>query len=198
MSYRVLSDINATSVIMPTALVGTVLLTLRGRGVGMSEMVRRIEWLSNRVTGKGGRVAHQSGQSRELVVQRALEVLGSGLVGKVEGLAEDTYFAVDRFQLSFYRNMTIHLFIAEALVCVSLYTKVKLGSGPDVQRISFEELYTQVNFLSQVSHVVTICLRARPLRRYSSSNTNSYTPYQAWRPICRRPFTSSRPSRSYN
>ena len=34
LGYRVLSDINNVSVMMPTALVGTVLLTLRGRGEG--------------------------------------------------------------------------------------------------------------------------------------------------------------------
>ena len=32
MGYKILSDINAVSVVMPTALIGTVLLTLRGRG----------------------------------------------------------------------------------------------------------------------------------------------------------------------
>jgi glycerol-3-phosphate O-acyltransferase len=36
LGYKVLSDINAVSVVMPTALIGTVLLTLRGRGVGKS------------------------------------------------------------------------------------------------------------------------------------------------------------------
>lgn len=150
LGYRVLSDINAASVIMPTALVGTVLLTLRGRGVGIAELVRRVEWLSNRVAAAGGRVAHFAGRETRDVVERALEVLGKGLVGKIDGLPEDTYYAVDRFQLSFYRNMTIHLFIAEALVCASMYTRVKLGGGPDVQRISYEELYAQVAFLSQL------------------------------------------------
>ncbi|KAL8955995.1 MAG: hypothetical protein Q9183_006456 [Haloplaca sp. 2 TL-2023] len=38
LGYKVLSDINAVSVVMPTALIGTVLLTLRGRGVGKSEL----------------------------------------------------------------------------------------------------------------------------------------------------------------
>lgn len=150
LGYRVLSDINAASVIMPTALVGTVLLTLRGRGVGIAELVRRVEWLSDRVGAAGGRVAHFAGHETRDVVERALEVLGKGLVGKVEGLPEDTYYAVDRFQLSFYRNMTIHLFIAEALVCVSMYVRVKLGGGPEVQRISYEELYNQASFLSQL------------------------------------------------
>lgn len=112
MGYKVLSDINAVSVVMPTALIGTVLLTLRGRGVGKSELIRRVEWLSERVRAKGGRVAHFAGAATSDVVDRGLEVLGKDLVGLVQGLAEPTYFAVDRFQLSFYRNMTIHLFIS--------------------------------------------------------------------------------------
>ncbi|MCJ1275685.1 hypothetical protein MMC21_003488 [Puttea exsequens] len=150
LGFKVLSDINAVSVVMPTALIGTVLLTLRGRGVGKSELIRRVEWLSGRVRNKGGRIAHFAGAPTEVVVERGLEVLGPGLVGVVDGLAETTLFAVDRFQLSFYRNMTIHLFISEALVSAAMYTRVKQGGGPANQRIFFEALYDQVSFLSQV------------------------------------------------
>ncbi|KAE8372024.1 acyltransferase [Aspergillus bertholletiae] len=150
LGYRVLSEINDVSVMMPTALVGTVLLTLRGRGVGKAELVRRVEWLCERVRMKGGRVAHFYRFPTEVVVDRALEVLGSKLVGVVSGLAEPTYYAVDRFQLSFYRNMTIHLFITEALVSAAMYTKVKRGGGPSHQRISYTDLLNQVSFLSQL------------------------------------------------
>ena len=151
LGFKVLSDINAVSVVMPTALIGTILLTLRGRGVGQSELVRRVEWLSDRVRNKGGRVAHFGGVSTRVVVDRGLEVLGPGLVGLIEGLAETTYYAVDRFQLSFYRNMTIHLFISEALVSAAMYTRVKRGGGPLDQRIEYSALFDQVSFLSQVS-----------------------------------------------
>ena len=150
LGFKVLSDINAVSVVMPTALIGTVLLTLRGRGVGKHELIRRVDWLSDRVRSKGGRVAHFAGAPTEVVVDRGLEVLGSGLVGVVAGLPETTYYAVDRFQMSFYRNMTIHLFISEALVSAAMYTKVKQGGGPENQRISFKDLYEQVSFLSQL------------------------------------------------
>ncbi|KAB8069262.1 acyltransferase [Aspergillus leporis] len=150
LGYRVLSEINDVSVMMPTALVGTVLLTLRGRGVGKAELVRRVEWLCERVRMKGGRVAHFYRYLTEVVVDRALEVLGPKLVGEVAGLAEPTYYAVDRFQLSFYRNMTIHLFITEALVSAAMYTKVKRGGGPSHQRISYTDLLSQVSFLSQL------------------------------------------------
>ncbi|KAH3941997.1 hypothetical protein HBH53_195580 [Parastagonospora nodorum] len=150
LGYKVLSDINDVSVVMPTALVGTVLLTLRGRGVGKSELIRRVEWLSERVRAQGGRVAHFGNLATSVVVDRALDVLGPGLVGLVPGLPEDTFYAVDRFQLSFYRNMTIHLFILQSLVSAALYTKVKQGGGPEYQRISYADMHSQVYFLSQL------------------------------------------------
>ncbi|KAG9555726.1 acyltransferase-domain-containing protein, partial [Aureobasidium melanogenum] len=135
---------------MPTALVGTVLLTLRGRGAGKSELVRRVDWLTERVKKQGGRIAHFSGLPTTVVVERALEVLGPNLVGEYKNLPERTYYAADRFQLSFYRNMTIHLFVSEALVSAALYTKVKLGGGPEYQSISYNDLYDYVYFLSQL------------------------------------------------
>ncbi|KAH0340776.1 acyltransferase-domain-containing protein, partial [Aureobasidium melanogenum] len=150
LGYKVLSDINAVSVVMPTALVGTVLLTLRGRGAGKSELVRRVDWLTERVKKQGGRIAHFSGLPTTVVVERALEVLGPNLVGEYKNLPEKTYYAADRFQLSFYRNMTIHLFVSEALVSAALYTKVKLGGGPENQSISYHDLYDYVYFLSQL------------------------------------------------
>lgn len=46
--------------------------------------------------------------------------------------------------------MTIHLFISEALVSASLYTRVKLGGGPAHQEISYDALRDQVLFLSSL------------------------------------------------
>ena len=150
LGYKVLAEINEVSVIMPTALVGTVLLTLRGRGVGKTQLISRVEWLSERVRAQGGRVAHFANIPTSDVVERALEVLGPKLVGLVPGLPEETFYAVDRFQLSFYRNMTIHLFVLQALVSAAMYTKVKLGGGPENQCITYADLHSQVYFLSQL------------------------------------------------
>ena len=150
LGYRVLSEINAVSVVMPPALVGTVLLTLRGRGVGRSELIRRVDWLSELVRSRGGSVAHFGPHPTASVVDRALEVLGPALVGKVDGLPEDTFYAVDRFQLSFHRNMTIHLFVSEALVCCALYARIKLGGPLPEQSMPYPELLDYVYFLSQL------------------------------------------------
>jgi 1-acyl-sn-glycerol-3-phosphate acyltransferase len=96
MGYKVLSEINDVSVVMPSALCGTVLLTLRGRGVGKSELIRRVDWLRERIIVRGGRVAHFAGLPTEVVVAKALDVLGPELVGTLGSLPEETYYAVDR------------------------------------------------------------------------------------------------------
>ena len=174
LGYKVLSDINDVSVVMPTALVGTVLLTLRGRGVGKSQLSNRVEWLRDRIQYRGGRVAHFHGLETSEVVERALEVLGPALVGEVHDLAEPTYYAVDRFQLSFYRNMTIHLFISEALISAALYSKVKQGGSSTAQQMPWDELREQVVFLSQVSRYATCSSsKSANIRTSSFSAANS-------------------------
>lgn len=150
LGYRVLGHINDVAVVMPTALIGTVLLTLRGRGVGKEELIRRVEWLTARIRAKGGRVAHFGEAPLSEIVDRGLEVLGKDLVGVVDGLPEPTYFANDRFQVSFYRNKVIHLFVSEALVSAAIYTTVKQGGGPATQDIRYGDLRDQVLFLSSL------------------------------------------------
>ncbi|KAI5803686.1 acyltransferase-domain-containing protein [Geopyxis carbonaria] len=149
LGYRVLNDINAVSVVMPTSLIGTVLLTLRGRGVSKPELVSRITWLAARIRAKGGRVADFGGLTTPEVVDRGLEVLGD-LVGSVDGLAEETVYAVDRFQLSFYRNMVMHLFVGETIVAASMYTRIKAGGPADTQRVPYADLLAHVDFLSRL------------------------------------------------
>lgn len=150
LGYKVLADINAVSVVMPVSLIGTVLLTLRGRGIGKSELVRRIEWLSEQIRRKGGRVADFGSVGTETIVERGLEVLGD-LVGRNdEQLAEECFYAKDRFQLSFYRNMVIHLFISETIVCCAMYTRIKQGGGPPNQVVPYDVLLDHVAFLSKV------------------------------------------------
>lgn len=69
LGYRVLERINAAAVVMPAALVGTVLLTIRGRGVGRAELIRRVKTLKSAIVVRGGRVADFAG-AEEAVVDR--------------------------------------------------------------------------------------------------------------------------------
>ncbi|KAF9579164.1 hypothetical protein BGW38_004682, partial [Lunasporangiospora selenospora] len=149
LGYKVLADINSVSVVMPTALVGTVVLTLRGRGVGRSELIRRVEWLKREILSKGGRVANFSGMETGEVVDRALGVL-KDLVAAQKNLLEPVFYAVKRFELSFYRNQLIHLFVHEAIIAVTMYTRIKIGGAKSSQHISQEDLLDEVTFLSRL------------------------------------------------
>jgi hypothetical protein len=55
---------------MPSALVGTVILTLRGRGVGRNELIRRVEWLRRIIINKGGKVAEFGNMPTGVIVDR--------------------------------------------------------------------------------------------------------------------------------
>ena len=147
LGFRILSDINAWSVIMPTALVGTVILTLRGRGVGRSELIRRINWLRREVLIKGGKVADFGGVSTSVIVDRAVQALSS-LIGIRKELLEPVFYAVKRFELSLYRNQVIHLFIQEAIVAAAMYATIKKGQTH--RRIRKGVLLEDVKFLSQL------------------------------------------------
>ncbi|KAJ3360646.1 hypothetical protein GGF32_008262 [Allomyces javanicus] len=144
LGYRVLSDINQVSVIMPSALVGTVILTLRGRGVSRTDLVTKVEWLRHQVLLKGGKVA-EFGDATEVIVDRVLAILGSDMIGERKDLLEPVYFVKKRFELSWYRNQTIHLFITESILCAVL--EVLLREHTNVSR---QRLLQDVSFLSQL------------------------------------------------
>ncbi|CAG8824387.1 12834_t:CDS:2, partial [Gigaspora rosea] len=83
--------------------VGTVILTLRGRGVGRNELIRRVDWLKAAILAKGGRVKDFCGMSTAEIVDRAMAVL-KDLIKERKDLLEPVFYAEKRFELSFYRN----------------------------------------------------------------------------------------------
>ncbi|RKO99400.1 hypothetical protein CXG81DRAFT_14564, partial [Caulochytrium protostelioides] len=150
LGFKVMADVNRVSVIMPTSLVGTILLTLRGRGVGHNELVRKVNWLVKRIQRKGGHVADFGGMTTDAVVERAVHVLGD-LIGRRTDLLEYVYYPLKRFELSFYRNNVIHLFIAEAVVSTAMYATVKNGGPVHNQRLLVKpQLLNDVSFISQL------------------------------------------------
>ncbi|KAI8824355.1 acyltransferase-domain-containing protein [Fimicolochytrium jonesii] len=150
LGFRILSDINAASVIMPTALVGTVVLTLRGRGVGRDELIRKVNWLKREILTKSGRVAHFGDMSTAAIVERAVQQMRD-LIGQRTDLLEPVYYPLKRFELSFYRNQVIHLFLAESILSMAMYATVKNGGPVHSQRIMLRpSLAEDVSFVSQL------------------------------------------------
>lgn len=149
--YKVLNDINKVAIIMPTSLIGTVLLTLRGSGISRGDLIRRVDWLINTIKNQGGRVG-SFGARTEDIVDNGLSVLGPQLVSvETKGLVEPIYSAKDTFQLSYYRNQVIHLFVSDAIVSVALHSLIKrYQDGKVLPRVNIADLIVQVQFLSRL------------------------------------------------
>ena len=149
LGYRVLADINKVTVVMPAALVGTVILTLRGRGVSRSELIRRVDWVKDAIIAKGYMVADFGAMSTAEIVDRALSVM-KDLITEEKDVMEPTFTPAKRFELSFYRNQVMHIFVSEALVSAALYTKVKQGGSAPMQRMTRAALTEECSFISHV------------------------------------------------
>ncbi|GAA5992372.1 hypothetical protein JCM10908_000451 [Rhodotorula pacifica] len=149
LGYEVLAGINDCAIIMPAGLVGTVMLTIRGRGIGKSELVVKVVWLKSAIEARGGKVADFGEMTVEEVVDRALLVL-KDLIGEQQGLIEPTYHPISRFELSFYRNQVIHLFVEESMLCAVLYTRVKAGGAAPAQRIEKSDCLHELHFISRL------------------------------------------------
>eukprot|EP01062_Namystynia_karyoxenos_P081633 TRINITY_DN9008_c0_g1_i1.p2 TRINITY_DN9008_c0_g1~~TRINITY_DN9008_c0_g1_i1.p2 ORF type:complete len:761 (+),score=336.21 TRINITY_DN9008_c0_g1_i1:96-2378(+) len=145
LAYQVLDSINAVSSCTPTALVGTVLLTTRGRGVGRTELIWRVNWLRREIMRNGGRVPYFLTESTGEVVDTALGVLGDLVSTVEEGLLEPVYRVAKHFELSYYRNMVVHVFIEQAIIACAVHRYIMKYDAPEV---SIAKLMPTVRFLS--------------------------------------------------
>lgn len=63
---------------------------------------------------------------------------------------EPTFYPISPFELSYYRNQVIHLFVEEAIVCAALYSVIKKGGGKPLQRMKYNDLFSEISFLSSL------------------------------------------------
>lgn len=144
--YRILNDINATAVVMPAALVGTVLLTQYGRGLSRSALIEGVTRLRQRILAKGYEVADFGLRDIGEMVDRAIALMRRLVTVHAEN-HEPLYEPVHVFELSFYRNQVMHIFVHEGLFCAALYTSVKRG---EARRMSYTELVDTCGFISRL------------------------------------------------
>lgn len=152
LAYHVLEEINRVSSVTPTALVGTVLLCTQGRGIGRRALISKVEWLRGEVVRSGGHMSRFYDFPGELtaeVVDSALGVLGN-LVQTFTGLVEPVYCVAPgmSFELSYYRNLCVHVFIHQAIVTAVLHRAVQ--RQPNVRRVERTSIMSDVRFLSRL------------------------------------------------
>eukprot|EP01064_Diplonema_japonicum_P031322 TRINITY_DN5555_c0_g1_i1.p1 TRINITY_DN5555_c0_g1~~TRINITY_DN5555_c0_g1_i1.p1 ORF type:complete len:727 (+),score=97.49 TRINITY_DN5555_c0_g1_i1:49-2181(+) len=144
-AYRVMDDINRISTITPTAIVGTVLLTTRGRGVGREELFRKVLWLKDEIEKSGGDVAWPAGSTSE-IIDMSLKVLGD--LVEPHYLLEPVYSVKNHLELSFYRNMVVHVFTEKAIVAASLHSFMR--ADPSRKTVQQQELMEMAGKLSRL------------------------------------------------
>lgn len=152
MAYHTLEEINRVSSVTPTALVGTAMLCTMSRGVGRADLINRVAWLREKIIRTGGHVSGFFDFPGELtgeVVDTALHVLGSLVIEK-QGFLEPVYAIAPgkHFELSYYRNMCVHIFIHQAIIAVVLQHFVE--RTPDLREVKIEAVMKDVRFLSKL------------------------------------------------
>lgn len=149
LGYRVVYDISHASLAMPTSLVATILLTHIGRGLTLSELAEKVDWLRPEILRRGAPVA-TTGDTRE-IVEKSLRVLSS-MVKRPADVVEPLIRARDsrRIELSFYKNQIIFVFVPEALIAAGVAANngclpPRTSSAIDAAKVSAD-----VRFLSQI------------------------------------------------
>ena len=125
LGFRTLHECNRVGVIQGTALVGTVLLMHKDRGLKLSDLVEKVEWLRREICSRGGKV--QEMDSVEDTVSEVIDKImwGSGrarLIKKHKSVVMTSLFTpMETLELSTFRNNLIHLFVQDGVVAISLY-----------------------------------------------------------------------------
>lgn len=153
--YRILNDINKVAVIMPSALVGTALLTSGRRGLDRSELMSRVASIIGLVNDAHGSLGgipkpatQLTGEDIVSVVDAAVDVLGPSLVEiECDELYKSIYRPKDEFKLSYYRNQTLHVFRKQSIASLAIYT---LSQKTDSIRLPYADLVTEIDFLNNL------------------------------------------------
>lgn len=147
LAYQTMYKINMVSSALPTSLVVTALLTHEGRGLSKPQLVRRVTWLRQEITKRGGTVCNLQGNPSSVVDQVAV-LLGSA-IGRHTHLLETVYTPLKRFELSYYRNSLIHFFVSESIIACCLYS-FRINGARQLDRIAKSELMHAAQYLSRL------------------------------------------------
>eukprot|EP01135_Chromosphaera_perkinsii_P010764 Nk52_evm43s2209 gene=Nk52_evmTU43s2209 len=171
LGYRILDDINCVTVITPTMLVGTVLLTTRGRGIARDELIKKVDSLRAEIIYNGGKVAKFRVGTTGEVVDRAVRVLGD--LVQINVLTQPVYIAAKRFELSYYRNAVSHIFVRQSLVALSLYAHIKSNKGK-TSEVRRSKLIDNVEYLTQLLKLEFVFKRQSDLQRTLQKERGEY------------------------
>ncbi|MCS6799400.1 MAG: 1-acyl-sn-glycerol-3-phosphate acyltransferase [Myxococcota bacterium] len=125
LGHRVAWEINRVTVVTPSALLATALLLPRRRGITWSDQVALCPRLADELVGLGAPMASalDGGRVRPEVLAEAVELFLDGKLLVRHGRGEHAVFEVPeerRLAVEYYKNNTLHFFVAHALVAAAV------------------------------------------------------------------------------
>lgn len=137
-------------VIMPTAIVATVILMYR-KGIKEEELVSQVEIIAQELACRGIKVATINASTPSVAVKMALTHLDN-LLNKKKDIFHPSVSAKSDYKnilmLSYYRNTLLFAFFNDALIACSL-----MAFGHDLARkegVGIERLWEEVSFLQKL------------------------------------------------
>jgi glycerol-3-phosphate O-acyltransferase len=147
LAHRIVYGVNRCTALTPTALCASALLASGRRGIARRLLLDQTAFLLERARAVGGRLSvsltDERGRIHLEALDRSLDLLTGGHDLEVKGGSGSTpdgsrpldeiYTVPDerRPRLAFYRNNAIHLYVADALVCLALRSTKSGQAGAD-------------------------------------------------------------------
>jgi Glycerol-3-phosphate O-acyltransferase len=150
LGYEVVYRLNENLIIMPTAIVSSLLL-LHRKGISEEMLMQKVEWLKNQILERGGRIGGIDENSSLKTIKGAITHL-QHLVEQKKDIVHLQVSAKSDYKnvlmLAYYRNMLLHVFWHECLVACALSS-----FGQEIawkEGLSAERLWEELSFLAEL------------------------------------------------
>ena len=148
LAHDILEKMHEKLVIMPTAVVASVILMHR-KGIKEDELVSKVEWIAREINKRGIKVATINSQKPVVAVKMSLNHL-EGLLNNKKDIFHPSVSVKSDYKnvlmLSYYRNSLLFVFFNEALIACSLNAfgfDIAHKEGVPVERLIEETLFIQ-------------------------------------------------------
>lgn len=151
LAHRVTWSINQNTVIVPTCLVSTVLLTHSCRGISFSDLVEHVQWLTQEVLTRGGLVSPME-EAAKAVSSTLKRIDKLVKYPSPNNTLEPLLRPRDsrRLDLAYYRNQCLHIFVEEALVLCCLVSMKSEAKSKGTHWVRMEALRRDAQVLAEI------------------------------------------------
>ncbi len=143
LAYRILRDIEKSTIVTPIALTSLILLSNIKKGILENGVKRRISYALDYLKIKNAPLADIFSDNPEDALRKVIDYFIEKGVLEKRNISGRTVYVVndsERSYLEYYKNNIIHIFLNVAFVCLALLSA-------KAKEIEFEKVYEEANFI---------------------------------------------------